>query len=203
MLIKIKDIPFYYLNFEGYTDRKKNMEALINHASINATRVPSTYKSNLRQNRISLGYLKLILTAIEFNQYPFIIMDDDMELIKDLPEYISIPDESSIIMLGGSLYETGGLKPNMYLENYNDEYYRVYYMLSMHTMVICDQESAYFLLESISKSLIDNQFLDMDLTLKSKDKLYLTPKDGPYFYQKNYNESVTKFLWKEVESKYL
>jgi hypothetical protein len=201
MLIHTKEIPFYYLNFEGYVDRKKNMESLINSLGINGTRVSSAYKSDLRQNRISLGVLKMLLTAIENNKYPFGTMDDDMALITDLPAAFSIPEESNVIMLGGSLYETGGVKPKMFIEDYNAEYYRVYYMLSMHSMIISDAPTAYFLVESVCSSLTNNQFLDVDLALKSKNKLYLTPKNGPFFYQQNYNEPVTRFLWSDVKNK--
>lgn len=203
MLIKIKDTPFYYLNFEGYTDRRNKMENFVSSLGINALRISNSHQSELRQDRIAFGSIKLLSTAIEINKYPFITMDDDVALIKDLPEYISIPNDSSIILLGGSLYETGGYKPNMYLEDYDENYYRVFYMLSMHTMIIPSYQMASFLLESIKDSLNKSQFLDVDLSLRSKDILYLTPKDGPYFYQDNYNEGVTKFLWKEVGPKYL
>jgi hypothetical protein len=203
MLLKLKDIPFYYLNFEGYTDRRISMENLIKSININALRISNSYKSDLRQDRIAFGIIKLLYTAIEIGNYPFIMMDDDIELIKDLPEFISIPDNKSVILLGGSLYETGGNKPNMRLQDYNQEYYRVYYMLSMHTMIVPNLEMANFLLQSIQQSLNNHQFLDMDLALKSKDTQYLTPKDGPYFYQNNYNESVTRFLWQDVKDSYL
>ena len=142
MLLKLKDIPFYYLNFEGYTDRRISMENLIKSININALRISNSYKSDLRQDRIAFGIIKLLYTAIEIGNYPFIMMDDDIELIKDLPEFISIPDNKSVILLGGSLYETGGNKPNMRLQDYNQEYYRVYYMLSMHTMIVPNLEMA-------------------------------------------------------------
>jgi hypothetical protein len=203
MLVKLIDIPFYYLNFEGYTDRKVNMEKLLSSLNINNLRIPNSYQSNLRQDRIAFGIIKLLNTAIEIGKYPFIMMDDDIELIKELPQSISIPDTKSLILLGGSLYETGGYKPNMYLEEYDEKYYRVYYMLSMHTMVVPSLNIANFLLESIQQSFNTHQFLDVDLALRSKEKLYLTPKDGPYFYQNNYNESVTRFLWEDIKESYV
>lgn len=203
MLVKLTDIPFYYLNFEGYTERRTSMEKFLKSINVKNLRISNTYESDLRQDRIAFGIIKLLSTAIEIGKYPFIMMDDDIEPIKQLPEYISVSNQDSIILLGGSLYETGGYKPNMYLEDYDDLYYRVYYMLSMHTMVIPNLEIANLLLESINDSLNNHQFLDMDLSLKSKDILYLTPKDGPYFYQNNYNEPVTRFLWEDVKDSYL
>jgi len=203
MLVRLTEIPFYYLNFEGYTDRKVSMEKLLSSLNINNLRISNSYQSNLRQDRIAFGVTKLLNTAIEIGKYPFIMMDDDIQLIKELPESISIPDTESLILLGGSLYETGGYKPNMYLEEYNKEYYRIYYMLSMHTMVVPSPNTANFLLKSIEQSFNTHQFLDVDLALKSKERLYLTPKSGPYFYQDNYNEPVTRFLWEDVKDSYI
>lgn len=203
MLVNFKDIPFYYLNFDGYVERRYKMEALINSLGINAIRISNNAESDLRQNRIALGGIKMLSVAKEIGKYPFIIMDDDMELIKDLPESITIPENIDFIFLGGSLYETGGYKPNIKLENFNEEYYRVYYMLSTHCMIIPNERSTDIFLDSMKQSLESQQFLDFDMAMKSNDIIYLTPKDGPYFYQDNYNESVTRFLWKEVEAKYL
>ena len=202
MLVNFKDIPFYYLNFNGYIERRAKMESLINNIGINAIRISNNAESELRQNRIALGVIKLLSIAKEIGIYPFISMDDDMELIKDIPSSIKVPKEADFILLGGSLYETGGHKPNMKLENFDNEYYRVYYMLSMHCMVIPNEKSANTLLGSIKESLENNQFLDIDLSMRCNDIVYLTPKDGPYFYQNNYNESVTRFLWEDVKDSY-
>ncbi len=203
MLVNFKDIPFYYLNFDGYTERKERMEKLIKDLGVNAIRISNNAESELRQNRIGLGVIKLLSIAKEIGKYPFISMDDDMAIIKSLPDSIDIPNQADFILLGGSLYETGGYKPNMKLENFNDQYYRVYYMLSMHCMIIPNEKSVDTLLESIKESLDKNQFLDFDLSMKSNDIVYLTPKDGPYFYQDNYNEPVTRFLWEDVKESYL
>ena len=87
MLVNFKDIPFYYLNFEGYTDRKVSMEKLLSSLNINNLRISNSYQSNLRQDRIAFGVTKLLNTAIEIGKYPFIMMDDDIQLIQDCMEH--------------------------------------------------------------------------------------------------------------------
>ena len=55
----------------------------------------------------------------------------------------------------------------------------------------------------LQESLENSQFFDITVTMQSKELIYLTPKDGPYFYQDNYNEHVTKFLWEDSLGEYL
>lgn len=203
MFVRIDNIPFYYLNYEGYVDRHNHMIKLIEKLKINGIRVPNNVDNPFRQNRISIGFIKLLELAILNNQFPFITMDDDVDLIKQLPDQFYIPDNADLIFLGGSLYETGGYKPNMFIEDFNDLYYRCYYMLSLHSMIVPNIKSAELLIDIVKSSLNTNQFLDMDITIKSKEYTFLTPKDGPYFYQNNYNEPVTRFLWKDVKDSYL
>lgn len=203
LTIKLKDIPFYYLNYEGYTDRKIKIENFFNKLSFNYTRISNNVDLPLRQDRIAVGYIKQLEYALDQNIFPFICTDDDINIITNIPEYISIPKEADFIFLGGSLYECGGIKPNMYIEDYNELYYRSYYMLSLMPTLIPNIKSANILLDFLKVSLQTSQFCDITVTMDSKNLLYLTPKDGPYFYQDNYNESVTKFLWKDNLNKYL
>lgn len=203
MFVDTNSIPFYYLNYEGYTDRHLEMIKLVDSLKINATRIPNNVDNPLRQNRISIGFIKLLEQAMSNNVFPFITMDDDIYPIKDLPTHIEIPEKADLIFWGGSLYETGGYKPNMYIEDYDSHYYRCYYMLSLHCMIVPNLESAKFILDSVNQSLSNNQFLDVDITMKSKDMVFLTPKDGPFLYQRNYNEQVTRFIWEDVKDSYI
>lgn len=199
-MIKLRNLPVYYLNYDGYTDRKQNMEKLFSSLNItDVTRIGNNLEDSLRQNRISKGLIKLLNLAIENNTFPIITMDDDMEIIDIFPDTISIPQETDLIFLGGSLYNCGGIKPNMYFENYNEEHYRVYYMQSLHSMVIPHIQSAYFLIDVLKNAILNDQFSDIEITMHSENKIFLSPKNGPYFYQNNYNEPVTNFLWKNFQ----
>jgi hypothetical protein len=203
MVINFKDIYFYYLNYEGYTDRRIVMDNMLNDWGVNYDRIPNNVDLPLRQNRITAGHIKLLEQAITNNIFPFIVMDDDIKPINDFPKDINIPNNTDIIFLGGSLYNCGGIKPNMYITQHNDDFYRVYYMLGLTPSLIPNLKSAQLLLKFLQDSLQTGEFCDIIITMHSKEYIYITPKNGPYFYQNNYNELVTKFLWKDNLDKYL
>jgi len=204
MVINFKDIHFYYLNYEGYTDRRIEMDNMLNDLGINYDRIPNNIDLPLRQDRITIGHIKLLEQAITNNIFPFIAMDDDIKSItNNLPENINIPENIDFIFLGGSIYNCGGIKPDMYIIDYNDDFYRVYYMLGLTPALIPNLKSAQILLKFLQDSLQTNEFCDIIITMHSKEFTYITPKEGPYFYQNNYNEPVTRFLWKDNLDKYL
>jgi hypothetical protein len=203
MVVNFKDIHFYYLNYEGYPDRKINMDNMLSSWEVSYTQIPNNAESPLRQNRITMGHIKLIEQAISNNIFPFITLDDDIKPIGNIPEVINIPEEATFIFLGGSLYDCGGVKPNMYITDYNDYFYRSYYMLSLTPCLIPNLESAQLMLSFLNQSLQTSEFCDIIITMHSKEYIYLTPKDGLYFYQDNYNTPVTKFLWKNHLDRYL
>jgi hypothetical protein len=203
MFIEFKSIPFYYLNYEGYTDRRIKIETFFNNLELKYTRIPNNIDMPLRQDRIALGHIKLLEHALKQNIFPFIVADDDINLITNPPEILDIPENTDLIFLGGSLYECGGIKPNTHIVNYSDHFYRVYYMLGLTPTLIPNPNSAKILLKFIQDSLQVSEFFDITIAMHSKEYIYLTPKDGPYFYQDNYNEPITKFLWGNHLDKYL
>ena len=165
MGIKFKDIPFYYLNYEGYIERKIKIEALFNNLGFKYIRIPNNVDMPLRQDRIAIGHIKLIEYAIEQNIFPFIVTDDDINLIINLPESLDIPENADLIFLGGSLYECGGVKPNMFITDYNDSFYRVYYMLGITPVLIPNLKSAQILLKFLQDSLQNSDFCDIVITI--------------------------------------
>jgi hypothetical protein len=203
MVINFKDIHFYYLNYEGYTDRRIEMDNMLDSWGVKYSRISNNVDLPLRQNRITIGHIKLLEQAITNNNFPFIITDDDIKPTTKIPENINIPKDTDIIFLGGSLYNCGGIKPDMYITHYDDDFYRTYYMLGLTPSLIPNLKSAQLLLKFLQDSLQTSEFCDIIITMHSKEYIYLTPKNGPYFYQNNYNESVTKFLWKDNLDKYL
>jgi hypothetical protein len=179
------------------------MDNMLNDWGVNYDRIPNNIDLPLRQDRITVGHIKLLEQAITNNIFPFIVMDDDIKPINDFPKDINIPNDTDIIFLGGSLYNCGGIKPDMYITQHNDDFYRVYYMLGLTPSLIPNLKSSQLLLKFLQDSLQTGEFCDIVITMHSKEYIYLTPKNGPYFYQNNYNEPVTKFLWKDNLDKYL
>ena len=61
MVINFKDIHFYYLNYEGYPDRKINMDNMLSSWGVSYTQIPNNAESPLRQNRITAAHQVLPL----------------------------------------------------------------------------------------------------------------------------------------------
>ena len=203
MTIKIKDLPFYYMSCEARKSRLVKLQKLIDDLDVKSEMFFNTSNLPLRQSRISCGAIKLLDLIIEKNIFPCITIDDDVQLITDIPETLPIPDTSCVIVLGGSLHNTGKTPPNVYLKEYYDTYYRLYQGLSYHSMIIPKKTEAEVLKIFVDDSFRKNCALDRVFAHESDKFVFLTPKDGPYFYQDNYNEHVTRFLWKNVKDELL
>lgn len=202
MVIKTKDIPVYYLNPDFFQERRKKMDAYMDHLGFKYERVPSNSKAELRQVRINEGLIKLVNTAILNNDFPFLILEDDARLIKDLPDEMTIPEEASIIYIGGSLYECGGKKGPVKIKEHDDNYYRLYNSLATHAIIIANKSGADFFIERQLEAIKNNDYSDIYLAISSNNHLFLTPKNGPYFYQDDaHTKPITHFLWKDLLNK--
>jgi len=203
-MIKVKDIPVYYLNPDFFDHRRKMMDEFLTDLGLNFERVPSNSTHELRQTRICEGFIKLAETAIKNNKYPFLILEDDARLIKDIPETITVPQEAKLIYWGISLWECGGSKPHLYISEYNEEYYRMHHSLGCHAILVPNKEGAEHFIKINKEAIEKGDYSDIYFAIDSGKELYLTPKDGPYFYQNDaHTEPITKFLWKDILLKYL
>jgi hypothetical protein len=203
-MIKVKNIPVYYLNPDFFEDRKRMMDEFLTNLGLTFERVPSNSNHPLRQTRISEGFIKVAERGIEKGVYPFLILEDDARLIKDLPESITIPKEAKLIYWGASLYECGGVKGLLRISDYNDEYYRLHNSLGCHAILIPNKESADYFIKINKEAIEKLDHCDIWFAVGSENELYLTPKDGLYIYQNDaHTEPITKFLWNDLKEKYL
>lgn len=203
-MINLRRIKTYYLNPDSFLARRNAIEVVLNNLNMNYERWPSVTHLTPRQNNYSFGSIGMVEKAMSNNQYPFLLLDDDVNTIIDLPEQIYVSEECDILYLGASLYECAGRKPPLKLEHFDNNYYRLYYPLSSHALLIMKQSAAEKTIEILKKSLEDGEFSDVNMAMESENLIYLTPKDGPYFYQTDAHTSlVTKFLWKDTASSYL
>lgn len=204
MTVELKKINTYYLNPKEFSDRRERMESFLSSIGMNFERCDSVVNLQPRQNNYSVGSISMIEKAMKKNEYPFLLLDDDVDLIVELPEKIEVPKECDVVYLGASTYECHGPKPIMKLKEYNEFFYRVYYTLSSHALLINSEKSANRVIEILRKSIEHDQYSDIYMALDSEDHIFLTPKDGPYFYQiPDHTREVTKFLWKDLASSYL
>lgn len=196
--MKVKDLQVYYLNPDSFKERRKSLEEYLDSIGLKFERIPSNSTANLRQVRIDEGFIKLAERAIENNVYPFLVLEDDARLITPLPEDITIPEDCMFIYWGISTWECGGLKSKLYITNYNDEYYRMYHSLGCHAIIVPNKNSAEHFIAINQKAIEKKDFSDIYFAVDSGKEVYLTPKDGPYFYQHDgHTMPITKFLWKD------
>lgn len=197
--MKVKDIPVYYLNPDFFSDRRKRMDEYLSSIGMNYERIPSNSKASLRQIRINEGFIKLAERAIENNIFPCLELEDDARLISSLPEEIFIPEGIKFIYWGISLWECGGIKPKLSISNWDENYYRVKYSLGCHAILIPNENSARHFIELQELAIQKGDYSDIYCALDSEKEIYLTPKDGPYFYQQDaHTEPITKFSWTNI-----
>lgn len=195
MKINLSNTPAYCLNNSKYVERRNNIKRMCEFLGITVQFILSDTDKFSRQQNIAYDTVQLIYTAMCRGIYPFILLEDDASLIDSIPSFnINIPDEADLIYWGANKCS---LHPNIILSEYNDEYYRICHTQSGHALLITNYKSAMFFKDILLQSLIYNEFSDVILPAISKSKLFLTPKDGPYFYQNDgRNMNITKFKWK-------
>jgi len=204
MKINSTDIHGYFINPDHFSHRLNDITNTINSLNLaSVTRIAFNDVFSVRNVTMSKAHIALIEKAISDNHFPFLLLEDDAMLINNFPIEFDIPDEAEIVYFGGSLYDCDGIKPNMYIENYDEKYYRVYNMLSAHAVLIPNLKCAELVIKIYNEAISVTNFNDIYLALYSNEHIFLTPKDGPYFYQNDFTSSVTKFLWSDVTDKLL
>ena len=204
MQIKTKDIMVYSLNPEIYKHRAFYIEEMREMGIFkDVKRMVFDYKYQDRVKTITMAHIFALCNAVDRNDFPLLLLEDDARIRKPLPEVMDIPDECRSVYLGGSNYNCSGIKPDMYLTDYNMEYYRVYYMLSAHAILIPDKRGAKIIADSYIDAIFRGIFNDVSLSLQSKDNVFLTPKNGLYFLQDDTSKPVTDFDWERVKNNFL
>lgn len=186
----------YYINPNHYSSRTPSIENVVEQLNCKESRRIATDPDDQSKiNRCTISHIHALNQAIINDHFPLLILEDDSEYLQYnfKLENCKSYDDIAAIYLGGSLYPAGG---GVYLENYDDNYYRVYNMLSAHAILFLNKKSAKTILDIYVKSLSNNKHLDLDLAESSKRLKFLTPKNGPYFYQNDgLTRDVTTFKW--------
>lgn len=144
MKINLKKINYYYLTTGKNLNKINHINDIFKN--LNITQVNPCMDNNLDKQRsgttgagrmIDLG-LKNQIPGEPFK--PFIILEDDISFFDNIPENIDIPLNADFIYVGvssagmGSNYRAG---ENLYAIDYNEQYLRVFNMLSTHAIMIC------------------------------------------------------------------
>jgi hypothetical protein len=198
-MIDIKSIKVYYLNPDSFSQRRTQMETSLSRLGFQFERIPSNSSHELRPVRICEGFIKLAETAIECGEFPFLILEDDSTLIDQLPASVNIPSEAKLIYWGASTWECGGVKKPLALTEYDESYYRLHHSLGCHAILVPNRESADHFININRLSINKLEYSDIWLAVDSEEEMYLTPKDGPYFYQDDaHTKPITCFKWSDL-----
>jgi hypothetical protein len=202
MIVKAKDTIVYSLNPEIYNHRTHYISELKEmNIFKDIKRVQFDYKMKDRLRTIITAHIFALIKAIDENDFPLLLLEDDARLFDAYPEQLDVPEECQLVYLGGSLYDSGGIKPNMYIKEYNSTYYRVYNMLCAHAILLPKRQSAKLILDVYTEAIDRCIFNDVSLALRSNNSVFLTPKNSMCFFQEGPVEGITRFKWKDHQNK--
>ena len=202
MKLQIKDISAVYINPDRFLERRNKMESWIKDIGFKWVN-QSSFNEVLSDRAMTMNHAHLftLKTMLEMKDIPFILFEDDASPMQSLPEYFDVPEEVDLVYLGGSNYPspTGNLR----IEEYNEDFYRVYNMLSFHAVLFLNKQSVEKVVNLLKKAINENKFNDITIASSSTENIFLVPKEGNYFFQDDYTSGVTKFYWKDVLNKFL
>lgn len=196
--MNIRNIKTYYLNSSSpeYAERFNHMENLMSDLKFtNYERYIFNFNGD-KELGTTLGHISLVKNAIKNDEYPFTILEDDVEPIYDFKldleeEIIEISD---IIYLGASLHKNIYNHNNFSVTNFNNSYYKVAGLFTLHSIIITKRNSAEIFLEYGKRAISERIPLDACISKYPSNYTFLSPKDGPYFFQPDYLK-WTNFLW--------
>lgn len=188
--MKLNELYCYFINPDHYIERREKMAYIYNQGFKSVTRIAYNEINKSRVVTMSKAHSMALETALARNEFPVLILEDDAALMRELPKEFNL--EGDLIYWGGSNYHSG-LTPKMEIEDFNEDYKRVKYMLSAHSIIYSTRKSAEIVLSILKRAILADEFNDVHIALESDKYLFLLPKNGLYFYQDDYTREVTKF----------
>ena len=134
MKINLIDIPVYYINLDEQEDKRKRTETMLKQIGFKFVERFSAIKHEA--GRI-IGCARSHYEVLNKAQVPFIILEDDCSLNKEIPETIQLLDNADALYLGishwGRYLNHSG--PYVHTTKVNDEIVRVHNMLATHAIL--------------------------------------------------------------------
>ena len=141
MKLNLIDIPVYYINLDDQDEKIKRTETMLKRIGFRFVERFSAIKHDA--GRI-IGCARSHYEILNRKQVPFIILEDDCTLNKEVPEFIEVPDNADSLYLGishwGRYLNHSG--PYVHYSKVNDNIVRVHNMLATHAILYLSQEYA-------------------------------------------------------------
>jgi GR25 family glycosyltransferase involved in LPS biosynthesis len=149
--LNLIDIPVYYINLDDQEEKRKRTETMLKQIGFKFVERFSAIRHEA--GRI-IGCARSHYEILNKAEVPFIILEDDCSLNKEVPEIIELPDNVDALYLGishwGRYLNHSG--PYVHTTKINDEIVRVHNMLATHAILyltksyvdICERISHHF-----------------------------------------------------------
>lgn len=134
MKIKLTEVPVYYINLDSQDEKRKRTETMLKQMGFNAVQRFSAIEHE--SGRI-VGCARSHYELLSVCKPPFIILEDDCTLNREIVNYFELPDNSDSLYLGishwGRYLNHSG--PYVHYEKINEEIIRVFNMLATHAIM--------------------------------------------------------------------
>jgi hypothetical protein len=197
--IRLTQIPTFYINLDGETDRKRSMEQMLNNLGFeNFERFPGV-RANKRVG-CSISHSAVLQKIIDENIFPAIVLEDDAAVF-NFKKIISCPVDADAMYLGVSRmgYTIDPEEPfskSLRVSEMNSDYHRVHNMLARHAIMHFSKSFAQESIDVMQRFISDpKKHVAGDASLTAiipKYKIYSL--NNPIFYQ---NDSGTRGLTKK------
>lgn len=141
MKLNLIDIPVYYINLNDQDEKRKRTETMLKRIGFKFVERFSAIKHE--SGRI-IGCARSHYEILNKAQVPFIILEDDCSLNKEVPESIELSDNADALYLGishwGRYLNHSG--PYVHYSEVDDDIVRVHNMLATHAILYLSQEYA-------------------------------------------------------------
>lgn len=218
MKLFLKKIKYYYLTVPSNENvRKKHLlNELKGHDLNEVNPINRNYFSNklkdIQRRHMSgiSGLLKILDLASQNTDKifePFVILEDDIEKYRKIPDYIDIPDNCDILYTGLShcgWVNNTFIKNQVYYQNVEsfDNLIKIYNMLSTHSMIICSLRGMLCLQKCFLEDFYKNRGWDISIT-EMQPYLNILALKEPLFYQSKHlkgAEEATKINYKKLNN---
>lgn len=139
MKLKLTDIPVYYINLDDQEEKRKRTETLLKQIGFKYVERFSAIRHE--RGRI-IGCARSHYEILNKATPPFIILEDDCSLNKEVPEVIDVPDNADSLYLGishwGRYLNHSG--PYVHTTKVDDEVVRVHNMLATHAILYLSEQ---------------------------------------------------------------
>lgn len=141
MKFNIVDIPIYYINLDEHEEKRKRTETMLKQIGFKfVERLPAIKHEAGRIVGCARSHHAILNKA----EVPFIILEDDCTLNRDIPKTIEIPNDADSLYLGishwGRYLNHSG--PYVHTTKVNEYLVRVYNMLATHAIMYISKEYA-------------------------------------------------------------